>query len=678
METAKVAIKPEILAPAGDTECFLAALAAGADGIYLGLKNFSARMEAENFGLSELAKLVDLAAKNDCRVYVAMNNLIKQSELSQAYRLVRRLATQVKPTGLIIQDPGMIEIARQADFTGSLALSTLANVSDPAGLKAVALLGATRVIMPRELSIDEMKSMGEACPAGVELECFVHGALCYCVSGRCYWSSYMGGKSGLRGRCVQPCRRLYSRSAKGQDKRGKEIAGSKAARLFSCQDLELLPVIRSLFSVPNLAAWKIEGRKKGPHYVYHAVTAYKMLRDYAEDPQKRKMAQQILQMALGRPGVRARFLSQKKNQPMAPHGQTSSGLLAGKINIQQDGSCVIRPHLDLLPKDYLRIGTEDEKWHTTLPVSRPAPKGGSLPINLPRHKTPKSGTPVWLIDRREPQFLQILKAWRSKLAKIPPVQITDVSEHLMLPKAAPREALPDMILESGFKQGKAVCRLPDGKKALQSFWLDAKSAALSPTLYQKIFFWLPPAIWPEDEERFEGLIGKLLQKGARRFVCNAPWQRGLFPTRLPDVTKLIAGPFCNLANALAIEEMASLGFCAVFASPELSAKEMLGLPKFSPLPLGAVIGGYWPVGMSRFGLMGINPDEIFLSPKGEGFWAKNRAGMSWIYPVWPLNLLEKRLELEKAGYSFFAWLCEDAPEKTKERPGLFNWDGALI
>lgn len=657
---------PEILAPAGDTDCFLAALAAGADGIYLGLKNFSARMEARNFGLGELARLIELAHQNNCRVYVAMNNMIRQDELAQAFRLARRLALQVSPDGLIIQDPAMLEIARQAGFAGSIALSTLANVSDPYGLKTAAKAGANRVILPRELSIDEIKLMGEACPEELEMECFVHGALCYCVSGRCYWSSYMGGKSGLRGRCVQPCRRIYTR--------GRDSGKKGGERFFSCQDLELLPVMRALLGVRKLASWKIEGRKKGPHFVYHAVTAYKILRDCGEDSKMRKLAQETLAMALGRPGVRARFLPDKKRQPMAPGGQTSSGLLAGKINISQNGACIIRPHLELLPRDYLRVGVEDEKWHSTISVTRNAPKGGELRLNLPKHKTPRAGTPVYLIDRRDPEFQRILKEWRLKLEKLPEIHITDVSENLRLPGAIKAATRPDMLVRHGPGHGKPR------QGFWQCLWLNQKTAGITPTLYDRTAFWLPPVIWPDNAANYEKLISGLWQRGARHFVCNAPWQRGFFPHDLPENADLVAGPFCNIANSLAIQELKRLGFGAAFASPELGGQDLLELPGKSPLPLGLVISGFWPVGMSRFGLAGIEAGEGFASPRKEGFFSRDYFGMSWIFPAWPLDLSAKRKELLAAGYSFFAIMEERAPRdlEARERPGMFNWEAGLV
>lgn len=668
------ALKPEILAPAGDAACFLAALAAGADGIYVGLKNFSARMQAQNFGLGELRRLIELAHENSCKVYVAMNNMLKQNELPQAWRLVKRLQEQVKPDGLIIQDLAFIDMARQAGFQGSLALSTLANVSDPQGLRTAKNLGASRVIIPRELSVDEMKIMGENCPEGLELECFVHGALCYCVSGRCYWSSYMGGKSGLRGRCVQPCRRKYNITHK------KGAAANTQARYFACQDLELAPVFRALLQVPHLASWKIEGRKKGPHYVFHTVTAYKILRDNAEDTQKRKMALEILEFALGRPGVRARFLPQKLSQPMAPHGQTSSGLLAGKISFSQNGECVLKPHFPLQNRDLLRIGVEDEAWHHIQPVTRSIPKAGIMQLKLPKHKTPKAGTPVYLIDRRDSDLGKLLEKWQKKLDKIPESHISDIEEKLRFPKIAKKNlAIPDMAVVEQLKNGKSPLIPQLSRRQATGIWLGRKCLQISRTLYKNIYFWLPPALWPDTYLSSQTLISQLMRNGARNFVCNAPWQRGIFPEKLPENCQLLAGPFCNIANSLAIHELAELGFQGCIISAELSREDILKLPEASPLPLGIVLGGYYPVGLSRFGLIGMESGDIVASPKKEEFWTRTRANLTWVFPLWSLNLSGKKQELEKAGYKFFIWLEETPPEKTvPSRPGLFNWDGQLL
>ncbi|WP_165079218.1 MULTISPECIES: peptidase U32 family protein [unclassified Desulfovibrio] len=703
--------RPEILAPAGDTPSFLAALAAGADAVYVGLKHFSARMEAENFGVGELTRLTDLAHEEGRRVYVAMNTLIKPGETGAAWRLVARLARRVEPDGLILQDPGLIDIARQAGFTGGLALSTLANVTHPLALEEAKRLGASRVILPRELSIDEIRAMGAACPEGLDLELFVQGALCYCVSGRCYWSSYMGGKSGLRGRCVQPCRRVYSEVARqGARPRGKDAprrkgagnsrpapsgearpthakAGGKSGRFFSCRDLELGPLVKTLLDVPHLASWKIEGRKKGPHYVFHTVTAYRLLRDHPGDPAARKTAQNILELALGRPGVKARFLPQSPEEAASPDKQTSSGLLAGKVRITPEGGCELKPHLELLAGDYLRVGVEDERWHATLPVTRRVPKAGTLRLKLAKHATPKAGTPVYLIDRREPELQRLLGEWRKRLdaLKEPPAQDTaPPAGGPRLPKPARPRPRPDMLLTSGAGRGKGensrAGGSAPGRRTVPALWLSPRTAELSRTLVGRTAWWLPPVVWPEEEAALARMIERLWREGARHFVCNSPWQRAFFPERLPEDADLLAGPFCNIANAAALAVLAGQGFAGAFVSPELSRDDALALPAQSPLPLGAVISGFWPVGISRFGQAALKPNEPFMSPKGEVFWTRRYGGTLWIYPAWPLDLSGQRHEMRDAGYSFFARMEEAPPQGLPElrREGLFNWNGALL
>ena len=254
---------PLILAPAGNRDSFLAAIAAGADAVYCGLKSFSARMAAPNFTIEELAALCDLARKKNIAVHVTLNSLIKPDEIPEAARTLDQLNRHVKPDGLIIQDTGMIALARQSGFKGTLHLSTLANVTFPAALKQIQSLGVSKVVLPREIGIDEIKIMDAACPNGLELEVFIHGALCYGISGRCYWSSFFGGKSGLRGRCVQPCRRIYTIPAQTPNS-GKP----QKTACFSCRDLELDVLVKTLMPLKNVRMWKIEGRKKGPHYVY--------------------------------------------------------------------------------------------------------------------------------------------------------------------------------------------------------------------------------------------------------------------------------------------------------------------------------------------------------------------------------------------------------------------------
>ena len=664
-------LKPEILAPAGDMPSFLAALAAGADAVYLGLKHFNARMQAENFSLTELARMVDLAHAEGRRVYVAMNSLLKPGDMDAALRLIARLDRDLHPDALITQDLGMPELARQAGFRGELHFSTLANVTHPAALKAAQAAGASRVILPRELSLDEIRLTAEQCPEGLGLETFVHGALCWCVSGRCYWSSFLGGKSGLRGRCVQPCRRAYSR----ESEKGKK---SHNGRWFSCLDLSLDVLAKTLLGVPHLDSWKIEGRKKGPHYVYHVVSAYRLLRDNPDDSRAKKTAAEILDMALGRPPTRSRFLPQRQSAPTAPDTLTSSGLPAGRVAINEQGKPVMKARLELLPRDYLRVGVEDEHWHATLPVSRRVPKAGTLPLKLAKHKTPKAGTPVFLIDRREPELASLLRQWEQRLAQCKGAGIgaVDISPRLPAPVKARR--LPDMLLRAGLPKGKET----RGGKGIMALWLSPRALReVSRTVAARVSWWLPPVIWPDEEEQVLRQVRQSLKNGCRHFVCNAPWQTALFTREhAPEDLRLIAGPFCNAANAAALAALARMGFTGAFASPELPAEDLLALPRQSCLPLGLVLSGHWPMGLARHKLTGAKDNEPFRSPKGEVFWLRAYGQNVWVYSGWPLDLTGKRRELEAAGYSFFVHMPEKLPPKLPEarRSSLFNWDGSLL
>lgn len=707
--------KPEILAPAGSRESFMAALAAGADAVYLGLKNFSARMQADNFALRDLAGLTDMAHSENRRVYVAMNTILKPGELEFAGSQLKFLAKNVRPDALIVQDLGVVSLARQAGYEGEIHLSTLANVTHQGALKTAWEMGANRVILPRELSIDEIKSLGDACPEGLDLELFVHGALCFCVSGRCYWSSYMGGKSSLRGQCVQPCRRVYKQ-------------GSKESAFFSCLDLSLDVLVKTLLPVKNLVSWKLEGRRKGPHYVYYVTTAYRMMRDNPNDPAVKKDVEELLQMALGRSGTKAGFLPQNEKTPTVAHSgsdETASGLFMGRLSVKKgpgikeapqqktrpgkgkavapaEGfNLVLKPWHPLMAGDYFRVGNEDNPWHYTFSIKRAVPKGGALNVMPPKGKFPPAGAPVFLLDRREPELTAAIGEWEEKARQFPSRGggLPDFRPILPNPfekarteladkkaeKARDKESGPlSIILRSSIPQGR------EGKQGLrpgviQGLWLTRRTVdEISKTLYGRICWWLPPVIWPNEEMSWRRLIGQAIARGARHFVCNSPWQTAFFKedgeaARRPGLD-LMAGPFCNTSNALALAELARMGFNSAIVSPELAEEDILPLPATSPIPLGVVLSGFWPVGISRHSFAGGKLNEPFTSPKREVFWSRHYGQNLWIYPGWPLDLCARREQLLGAGYRIFIQIDENLPKEVPEpaRTTPFNWELGLL
>ncbi|MFW5731098.1 MAG: U32 family peptidase [Desulfonatronovibrionaceae bacterium] len=641
--------KPEILAPAGNRLSFLAALAAGADAVYCGLKHFSARMQADNFSIVQLQDLTALARSRNTRVYIALNCMIKPDEPDKVGRLLDRLKTRVRPQALIIADPGLIEIARQAGLDCRLHLSTLANFHAPSALPVLADLGIDRVVLPRELNIDEIRQMQS--PSGPKLEVFVHGALCYGISGRCYWSSFLGGKSGLRGRCVQPCRRTYT------------CKGSQGA-YFSCQDLGLDVLAKTLLDIPAVAAWKIEGRKKGPHYVYYTVTAYKMIRDYPDDPQARKNALKLLEMALGRPFSHYNFLPQRTFVPIDPFQEPASGSFQGKTQVKERKS-FFRPRSSLLPGDLLRAGYENHPGHRLIKIRKPVPAGGQF--NLQPGCRPR--LPVFLVDRQEKELMDLIQELEQKL----PETHAPASGSSFVFQQAPSLKPETRAIEL------QVFRYPSQRQKTSALQL-----SLDPRLqtrlgpYSTTWYFLPPVIWPAAENKWQKLLGFLQKKGAGNFVLGSPWQMALLKKN--KNLNAWAGPFCNAANAAHLMVLREMGFSGAVLSPELSGQDMITLAEKACLPVGVVIKGLWPVCVSRTFSSQVKPAAVFESPKKEIFWTTQHDENYYTFPNWEINLSGYLPELKKAGVRLFLHMKEPLPKKVdlKDRPGLWNWDQGLV
>jgi len=645
--------RPIILAPAGNQAAFLAALAAGADAVYCGLKSFSARMEARNFSLGELRALTQLAHAKGVQVFVTLNTLIKPEEVDDVGRLLDQLNREVRADAAIVQDLAMAQLVRQTGFAGKVIWSTLANATMVSSLALMAdALPVHGLVLPREMTVDEIKAMAAACPPALSLEVFIHGALCYGVSGRCYWSSFLGGKSGLRGRCVQPCRRIY---AQGRD----------AGRYFSCLDLSIDVLVKVLLGIPQVRAWKIEGRKKGPHYVYYVVTAYRLLRDHAGDPQVKKDAMHLLSRALGRPGTHYNFLTQRPQPPIDVKAQTGSGLFIGRTR-GAAGRAFLSPILELLPGDLLRIGYEDRPGHRIDRVGRSVPKGGRYTLNPAAGSAPK-GAPVFLIDRREKTLDDLIRGLEREISEDVSKTTTPSSFRAKLPVPV---RLPVKITELAVRR-HPVRRTGQGQTGC---WLGPEALHKTPAaMLPRLWWWLPPVVFPNEETETRTLIRSACERGAKTFVLNAPWQASLFAP--VSGLSLWAGPFCNLANPLALESVAQLGFAGAVVSPELSASDYLKLPQRSPLPLGVVISGNWPLCVARAVVGELGLEMPFRSPKGEHAWAVKYGALYWIYPNWRLDWLDQKDLLRRAGYRLFIHLVEPVPRliQMKDRPGGWNW-----
>lgn len=248
----------EILAPAGGYDALVAAVRCGANAVYLGGKALNARRNASNFSDEELREAVAYCHARNVKVYLTLNTLVADSELETAYDAIE-CACNSHADALILQDIGLVSLVRQVCPDMPMHASTQMSVQSIEGVMELEKMGFTRVVLPRELSESEIAAI--AAKTDMELEYFVHGALCMCVSGQCLMSSVLGGRSGNRGLCAQPCRLPFGINGKG-------------GNALSLKDLSLVDELRRLEEA-GVCSFKIEGRMKRPEYVAAAVTACK-------------------------------------------------------------------------------------------------------------------------------------------------------------------------------------------------------------------------------------------------------------------------------------------------------------------------------------------------------------------------------------------------------------------
>ena len=267
-------MRPEVLAPAGDEECLHAAIRAGADAVYFGVQTFNARARATNFAVEELPRLLGTLHAAGVKGYVTLNTLIFDDELEQLEATVRACA-RAGVDAIIVQDLGVLALARAVAPKLPVHASTQMTCTDAASVELVARLGVSRVVLGRELSLQDIGAIRAR--TGVPLEVFVHGALCVSYSGQCLTSEAIGGRSANRGACAQSCRLPYDLIVDG---RVHDTA--EAAHLLSPQDLEASALVPELHRL-GVASLKIEGRLKGPAYVAATVRLYRAAVDALDD-----------------------------------------------------------------------------------------------------------------------------------------------------------------------------------------------------------------------------------------------------------------------------------------------------------------------------------------------------------------------------------------------------------
>src|SRR5437868_4780269 len=276
---------PELLAPAGDEESLRAAVAAGADAVYFGLRGgFNARARADNFAAADLPRIFDFLRARGVRGFVTFNTLVFDRELPVAEAALADIA-RAGADAILVQDLGIARLAHEVCPELPLHASTQMTVSSPEAAAIAKSLGVTRVVLPRELSIDEIRAMAKG--TDLELECFVHGALCVSWSGQCLTSEALQHRSANRGQCAQSCRLPYELVVDGNRETAKraqtdspEGRDEQVRYLLSPRDLAAYDLLPELIDA-GVSCFKIEGRMKGPEYVANVVDKYRRALDAA-------------------------------------------------------------------------------------------------------------------------------------------------------------------------------------------------------------------------------------------------------------------------------------------------------------------------------------------------------------------------------------------------------------
>lgn len=358
--------KPELLSPAGSYEAFLAAIHSGCDAVYLGGAKFGARANAQNFSRQEIVQAIDYAHLLGKKVYYTANTLIKEDELQEFLTEVDFLVSE-GIDAVILQDYGAFSLLKQHFPMLPLHASTQMTVHSLRGVQYLQEIGFERIVLSRELSLIEIKNIIQQ--TNIEIECFVHGALCYCYSGQCYFSSMLGGRSGNRGTCAQPCRLPYQTEAK-----------SKEQYLLSPKDIQTLTILPELVR-SGIHSFKIEGRMKSPIYVGQMTSLYRHYIDlYDQDPDHYQVEEHDLQKMLqvfNRGGFSTGyFLNRNGKEMMGIDLPKHQGIVVGEVvNVNQNSGASIQLQKEISQGDCLEIRGKD-------PISFTATEKGVLPTLL--------------------------------------------------------------------------------------------------------------------------------------------------------------------------------------------------------------------------------------------------------------------------------------------------------
>ncbi len=589
----------ELLSPAGSPEAVIAAVQNGADAVYLGFGDFNARRSAHNFTPDEFEKAVRYCRLRNCKVYVTLNTLVNDREMTAAVNAAR-MASEKGADAILVQDFGLAKVLRRTVPDIPLHASTQMSIHNLAGAEAAAQLGMTRIVLARELSLEEIRFISKHCSA--ETEVFVHGALCFCHSGQCYMSAMIGRRSGNRGMCAQPCRMQYS------------LGGRMDDYPLSLKDNCLANRLQALEEA-GVACVKIEGRMKRPEYTGIVTGVYSKLLKEKRNPTPDEM--ELLARTFSRQGFTQGYLDGDKSDMFgikAEPDEEIDSLYADARKAYSTGEVRRVPiHFYSLVEKGERakaIAFDDDGNRAAAfgPVPERAKRQGVTANYIVEQMYKTGGTPFTVVENQakadEGLFLPAaeINELRRKL-------ISELSEKRMTPPQRRSFAMPAAPEDRGRRgEPEAIFQITTAEQlapelaALKPHFLYAPAAVMAENYSSVLPFLtggttpvavLPRVITDDETEEIFSTLEKLHEYGVNQALIGNIGHVALAKQAGMEVR----GDFgLNAFNSQTLDVLRAAGFLSATASFELRIQQIRDMQK--PLDTEMIIYGRLPVMVS--------------------------------------------------------------------------------
>ncbi len=660
----------ELLAPAGNIEALDAAIGEGADAVYMGLKSFNARLRSSNFAWREFEAAVQSLHRLGKKIYVAVNTVSEERETERLFRFLTYLS-RVGPDALIVQDFGVVRMCQEFFPNLELHASTQMNVESAAGANLLSRSGIKRVVVARELGLEEIRAIKAG--TNVEIEVFVHGALCVSESGLCLFSSYLGGKSANRGMCTQACRRFYS---------AETPAGSRAGYFFSPCDLQLIEKIPSLLEA-GVESFKIEGRMKSAEYVGAVVAAYRYLLDHYQTDKKGALAtaKRFLSTDFARSKTRYwyDFSSEQAGiegageKILNPDQAGGTGIYLGKIEqIESASEAAVAREKESNPEskivmarfsggnyepetgDSIRLHRADDSGRVSHKIRTvEMDENGRQFVDIPTGF--KRGDEVYLLQtkamsKRYPRVLpQDLSHFRKQPGAeiLPVLDLTPVSKNELsyFPEGTYIQvsSVSDVFLAQSKNPVRIILELNED---VQKDLLSHKTPL--PVSKKSVILSLDPYCTPERESFLANAIPRFVADGFTTFVANNTAHLSILRK---NGANAIAGPYLYTFNRWAVSWLENQGVGAFITPLENSFQNIKATFEPSVRARAMItVYSYPALFRMRFRLPENYDFSYFFDKEGSAFRAYSAKDGSFVLPEQPFSIADRVEKVRQEGF----------------------------